>query len=69
MKENAPTLDKARLIVAKLLWAVAFFISLFVAFYFLEVPSGLRWWQIVGGGSFLGLASVFSDKMGSLWKL
>ena len=65
----ASALEKAKLIAAKALWALAFFLAIGIAFFLLEVPSGLRWWQIVGGGSFLGIANVLSDKMGSLWKL
>ena len=36
----------------------AFITSIWGAMLFLDVPTGLKWWQVFGGGTFLGIANV-----------
>lgn len=36
----------------------AFIVVIHAALLFLQVPAGLAWWQVLGGGACLGLCNV-----------
>lgn len=47
----------------KAVWYLLWFSAMWAAMSLLEVPSGLHWYQIVGGGACLGLANLIYEKL------
>ena len=44
--------------VKVVVWHLIFIVWLWSAMLFLDVPTGLKWWQVIGGGTCLGMCNV-----------
>jgi hypothetical protein len=43
-------------------WTLVWLGLMATALWFLNIPSNLKWWEVIGGGVFLGLASTVYRK-------